>query len=209
MKRMFTTTAALAAIAGLAACQGAVPPIKLVPDQATMIAGVDVKGLMSSALYTANKDQLEKDQEALAMLGAAKECNLDPEKMNEVVIGLEPAGKNAVAIISGAGIGKEENINCIGGKIKEKQGKDPWALDDRDGKKVLNMDGGEAIGYLVNDNTIAVVSKGWIANVKQLIDLLRQIAAVAPVTRTRAAATAAADATRRGVVAVSGTVEVA
>ncbi|MEZ5244301.1 MAG: DEAD/DEAH box helicase [Acidimicrobiales bacterium] len=49
----------------------------------------------------------------------------------------------------------------------------------------------------------------FVRNIKQLIDLLRQIAAVAPEPATARAARHAADAIHRGVVALSGSVEVA
>ena len=47
----------------------------------------------------------------------------------------------------------------------------------------------------------------FVRDVEQLIDLLRQIAAVTPHAATRSAASAAADAIHRGVVALSGTVD--
>ena len=46
----------------------------------------------------------------------------------------------------------------------------------------------------------------FVRNIKQLIDLLRQLALVAPAAPTRSAAAAAADALFRGVVAASSTV---
>jgi ATP-dependent RNA helicase HelY len=49
----------------------------------------------------------------------------------------------------------------------------------------------------------------FVRNVKQLLDLLRQLATVAPDAATRATARAAADSVHRGVVAASGAVEVA
>ena len=49
----------------------------------------------------------------------------------------------------------------------------------------------------------------FVRNIKQLIDLLRQIAAVAPDPATARSARHGADAIHRGVVALSGSVEVA
>lgn len=171
MKRMFTTSCAVSALFVVAACQGgAVDPAKLVPDDAKMMAGIDVKGLMSSSVYKENKEQLEQDQEALQMLAAAKDCNLDPEKLNGVTMGIDPGSQNWVSVVSGEGVGKEDNLSCIHGKIKEKSGEDPWKVEDREGKKVLAFTDGDAIGYLVNANTVALVTNGWSAQVKELMD---------------------------------------
>jgi hypothetical protein len=170
MKRTFTVVATLG-LFGLVACQGgAGEPVKLVPDQASVIAGVDMKGLSGSQAYKDNKATLEKDEEAKQILEAAKACNLDPEQFSSVTFGMDPGSENVVVVIKGAGVGKAENVTCIQGKIKEKVGQDPWTMEEKDGKNVLTIAGGEGTGYLVDDNTVAVASKGWADSVKQLID---------------------------------------
>jgi ATP-dependent RNA helicase HelY len=66
---------------------------------------------------------------------------------------------------------------------------------------------GESLEVVLEDD---VVSGGdFVRNVKTLVDLLRQIAAVAPVRETARSASAAADALLRGVVAASNEVTVA
>jgi ATP-dependent RNA helicase HelY len=62
---------------------------------------------------------------------------------------------------------------------------------------------GEDLSALLDDELSA---GDFVRNVKQLIDLLRQMAAIAPVAATRSSAAAAADGLHRGVVALSGTV---
>lgn len=64
---------------------------------------------------------------------------------------------------------------------------------------------GETLGVLL-DSEPDMTAGDFVRNVKQLIDLLRQIAAVAPSAATRASARQAADAIHRGVVALSGSV---
>jgi hypothetical protein len=144
--------------------------VKLVPDQASVIAGIDMKGLSGSQAYKDNKAMLEQDKQAKEMLDAAKACNLDPEQFGSVTMGMDPSSDNVVVVVKGAGVGNAENLTCIQGKIKEKVGQDPWTMEDKEGKKVLTIAGGEGTGYLVDDNTLAVASKGWAGPVKQLID---------------------------------------
>ncbi len=64
---------------------------------------------------------------------------------------------------------------------------------------------GESLSVLL-DSDDDLTAGDFVRNVKQLIDLLGQIAAVAPTRRTRSTARTAADALHRGVVASSGTV---
>ncbi len=169
MKRTFPTTVALAAFFGLAACKGgSAEPLNLVPDQATLIGAVNVKGLMNSQLYKDNKDKLESG-ESKEMMEAAKACNLDPNGFDKIVFGVDPDSESVVFSVAANGVGKIENLECIGGKIKEKSGEDPWTVEEKDGKKTLSIDGGEAIGIPVSDNLLVVTSKGWESAVRELI----------------------------------------
>ena len=67
---------------------------------------------------------------------------------------------------------------------------------------------GESLGVLL-DAESELTAGDFVRNMKQLIDLLRQLAAAAPVADTQRAARAAADAIHRGVVALSGAVSAA
>jgi hypothetical protein len=172
MKRIVTKTLAVSVLIGLTACKGtggSADAAKLVPDGAQMIAGINVKALMSSKLYTDNKEMFEQDEEAKEAMEAMKACNLDPANLDSAVIGGDDK-EHFVAVISGEGIGVEANLQCMGDKIKEKTGEDAWVIEDKDGKKVLNIDGGEAFGHLVNDKMLAVAHKDWDAKLLELID---------------------------------------
>lgn len=67
---------------------------------------------------------------------------------------------------------------------------------------------GEELSVLLEDDD-EMTAGDFVRNIKQLIDLLRQVADVAPVPATARAARQAADAIHRGVVAISGSVEAA
>src|SRR5690606_10342652 len=73
-------------------------------------------------------------------------------------------------VLSADGIGKKENLECVQGKIKEKSGEDPWTMEEKDGRLVLDLDKGKDVGYVVDDNTLVVAGKGWADSVKELID---------------------------------------
>ena len=169
MKRTFATTTLAFALLGVAACKGGgADSAKLIPDAATMVAGVDVKALLGTKLYTDNKALIEQG-ESKEMLDAATACNLGTDKWKNIVIGFDMTKNQGAAVINADGIGKEENLTCINGKVKEKQGKEPFKIEDKDGKKVLTMEDG-SVGYIINEGTLVVASKDWAAPVKDLID---------------------------------------
>jgi hypothetical protein len=129
-----------------------------------------MKGLVGSKAYTDNKAMLEQGQNK-EMLDAATACNLGTDKWKSVTFGMDPTKEQFAFVVSADGVGKDENLNCVAGKIKEKAGKDPWKLEDKDGKKQLTMEGDKGeVGYIVNENTVVFASKDWAASVKDLID---------------------------------------
>ena len=175
MIRTLATTSCAAALLTLTACKGggaSGDAAKLIPDAATVVGGVNVESLMKSPLYTDNKEMLEKGDQKEAM-EAAKACNLGPDTWKSVVMGADPAGGNdkIAMVLTATGLGKKENLECIAGKIKDKNdGKAPWTIEEKDGKLVLNIDDGDATGYVVDDNTLAVAGKDWAGAVKELVD---------------------------------------
>ncbi len=165
MKRTITITLAATALIGLTACKGGggAAASKLIPEQASIMGGMDLGGLMGTSLYNDNKDKMDAD--AKEMMEAAKGCNIDLEKLGSVVFGSD-GGENVAVVITGAGIGEEANVDCIGKKIEEKKGSAPWT---RDGK-TLTIDEGKASAYLVDGKTVAFANKDWAGAVKDLVD---------------------------------------
>ncbi len=177
MKRKISVTFAAMALLGLGvslpACKGGASAAagKLIPEQATILVGVDVGRLMKTKLYVDNKAEFEKQSEYKEMAEAAKGCNLDPETaISAVTFGTDGKG-NFVAVVTGEGIGNEANLTCIADKAKEKNnGKVPFTIADDGGKKVLRMDNEDSIGFITDAKTVVVTSKSWEAAVKDLID---------------------------------------
>lgn len=173
MKQTTLVTLAATALLGLSACKGGANAAggKLIPEQATIMAGFDVAGLMKTKSYTDNKAMLESQREWTEVTAAAKACNLDPEKaLGSILFGTDGKAGFA-AVITGEGLGDEKNLTCIADKAKEKNGgKTPFTIADDGGKKVLRMEGGEGTGYIVDGKTVVFASKSWEAAVKDLID---------------------------------------
>jgi hypothetical protein len=178
MKRTFATTFVIALL-GVGACKGGSgDAVKLVPDSATFIGGVDIVALQKSDLWTDNKKYLEEG-EAKETLDAAKECNLGLDKWKSITFGVHhsafmgaagDAPPPGVVVLAADGIGKKENLECIHGKVKEKSGDEPWTMEEKDGGIVLDIDEGKDVGYVVNDNMLVIAGKGWADDVKALID---------------------------------------
>ncbi|MBZ5713498.1 hypothetical protein [Nannocystis pusilla] len=171
MKRTILTTLAATALIAIPACKGGASAAggKLIPEQATIMAGIDVGGLLKSKLYADNKAIAESQAGYKEVVEAAKGCNLDPEKaITSVLIGTD--AKDGVAVvITGTGIGDEKNLTCIADKAKEKNnGKVPFTIADEGGKKAIKMDDGT--GYIVDAGTVVIASKPWAAAVKDLVD---------------------------------------
>ena len=173
MKQTIFVTLAATALLGLTACKGGAAAAggKLIPEQATIMGGIDIAGLMKTKHYSENKAMLESQREWTEMSAAAKACNLDPEKaLSSILIGTDGKANFAV-VITGEGLGDEKNLTCIADKAKEKNGgKTPFTIADDAGKKVLRMEKGDGTGFIVDGKTIVFASKTWEAAVKDLMD---------------------------------------
>jgi hypothetical protein len=167
MKRTFTTTTIAVALAGLlSACKGgAGDAVKVIPEAATMVGGVDVAGLLSSKLYTDNLKAMVEEGPGKDALAALKECGLGLDKFKSVTFGTDgKSDKNSVYVVAADGIGKKETLECLA-KAKDKLGAE--LTIESDGKVVK---AGPLTGYVVNDNTLAVAGEGWASAVKDLVD---------------------------------------
>lgn len=165
MKRMFATSSLALVVFASAACKrdGAVDPIKLIPDGATAMGGVDVKAVVGSKAYQDNKAMVEQG-EGKEELEAARACQLGPETWQSVLVGLDTAAPDTktALVLRATGLGKRENLDCIAGKMKAAQGKDPWTMEEKNGRLTLAMTEGNYTGFVVDDDTVAVAGSGWV-----------------------------------------------
>jgi hypothetical protein len=165
MKTFATTTFAVALL-GVAACKGGGgDSAKMIPKTATVLVGVDLAALQGTQSWKDNKEMALKDGKEV--LDAMAACNLGLDKWKSVTVGMDPAGGNdKMAVVAIAdGLGVKANLECAHGKIKEKEGKDPWTAEE-DGK-VLKMDKG-GVAYVIDDNTVVMAGKDWAEDVKKL-----------------------------------------
>jgi len=131
---------------------------KLSPTDAALLAHVDMKGLSGSPLWAANKALMDSDPEVKKQMDAFTACNMPFNGFRTVDIGVGAEAKNIAVVATGGGIGKAENLRCLQDKLKDNQ----WKLEDvAGGKPRLVFDNGEAFGYLVDDDTLAIATKAW------------------------------------------------
>lgn len=140
---------------------------KYVPDSAVFLAHVNIKSISSSPMWGANKAAMENDPETKKTIEALKKCNLDVDGFDSLTMAGDE-NDHAVVIVVGGGMGVAKNLECVGESMKEDIGEGNWKVEDRDGEKVVVIDGGKQIGHMMDDNTLVVASSDWDATVKEL-----------------------------------------
>lgn len=141
---------------------------KFVPEDAVFMAHIDVKSISSSPMWGANKAAMQSDPDTKKAMEALEKCNLSVDGFDSITLGGDDK-EHAVVVVAGAGIGKADNLACVGESMKEDIGDGNWKVEDRGGEKVVVIDGGAQIGHMVDDNTLVVASKDWDATVAALI----------------------------------------
>ena len=162
------TTLAVSVLA-LPACSkgGGADAVKLIPDSAEMIFGVNPKAVTGSDVYKTYSEKIPDDGLKKATT-ALEGCNLSIDSLDALVVGVS-MDENATVVVSGKGIGNKENVVCLIDKMAEESGSEEKAeVTSVDGKDVVEQEDGRV--YLVNENTIAFATKGWQDAVAELID---------------------------------------
>ncbi len=138
---------------------------RLIPGDAALLAHVDMQGLHASPLFAANKAVMEADPEGKKQLEALTTCKVPLSGIQALDIGVGADGAAVSVVVSGAGVGKLENLRCL----KDTLGGSDWKIEEKDGKARLVFGPGEAFGNLVDDNTLAIVSQDWDAALQDRI----------------------------------------
>ncbi|HEY0134574.1 MAG TPA: hypothetical protein VGB85_10850 [Nannocystis sp.] len=139
---------------------------KFIPADAALLAHIDMKGLSGSPLWASNKAMMDADPEVKKQMEAFSACNMPFDGFRTVDLGVGAEAKNIAVVAQGAGIGKPENLRCLSEKMKDGD----WKLEEvAGGKPRLVFDNGEAYGYLVDDDTLAIATKAWDASVTSLM----------------------------------------
>lgn len=169
MKRIWTTSLAVCLLV-LPACKGgaSADAVKLIPDEAEFIVGLNPKAITSSEAYKSVQAELEAEPDFKEMMTTAEGCGVKPTEFDAIVVGANQA-EEFVAVIVGDGIGEDDKAVCIIKAIQKAGGEEEAAdVTKQDGKKIIQFTDGRA--YLVNKNMLAMATTAWEDKVGELID---------------------------------------
>jgi len=139
-----------------------VKPVKLVPEAASIIAGLDLAAVVAGPSWAKTKESLDAD--AKQAIEVATKCKVGPETWKVAVIGADPTTESVAMVLGATGIGKKETLDCIHAEVKAKNGQDPWTAS-ADGK---TLDMGDGAGHIVTDDMMVFASSSWGDAVKEL-----------------------------------------
>lgn len=142
--------------------------IALIPDQAQFVVGLSPKSITGSPVYALAAAELAGDPDFQSALSTFKDCGLNPDTFESVVVGASMT-EDFVAVIIGDGIGEDKNASCVIKNIQKLAG-DAQVADvvTQAGKKLIQFTDGRA--YLVDDRTLAIVTTAWESAVGELLD---------------------------------------
>lgn len=162
------STGGLASAATKAATGATSSGIALIPDQAELIMGLSVGTIMASPYYKLAEAELNKDPEVAKMLTMVKDCGLDPQKLESVVVGISQ-DENFVLVMVGEGLGEDAKAKCLIDGVQKSAGKGAAGeVETTNGKKSLTYAQGRA--YLVDGRTLAMTTTAWDGALVSLID---------------------------------------
>lgn len=148
------------------ACKGGRASLEqLVPDGATGMASIDAKALMKTEAYAkflGGLDALGDDAKATQVLDQLRdECELDLKTAEAAVMGFDVISKSVMGAVRMPNLGKLEALRCLDGVFETHGGDLKWELAEADGKATISIDGGEVLGWAMDDSTLVLSTKGW------------------------------------------------
>ena len=157
MIRVGTIGLACTVLLGAVACKSDMKrAIELVPDDATVLVGVDVAALHESPLG--------RTMAVRVLHGELKEaCSLGFDAWRSVVMGCDPDRyeETFVLVVSAEGIGTKTKLECLRSFAEKHLGRNPWTPREHDGRVELDIDfdNGTATGHVVDGNRLVIAPK--------------------------------------------------
>lgn len=137
-------------------------PLALLPQDASLVAHVDLAALRASPLWDKNRALLEADPDARRTLAALAACDLAFDGLRALDLAVAGDGTNVAAVLTGAGVGEPDKVACL-----ERQMPDRGLRVDRSGPEpVLALTG--ATGRFHDKTTIVFSTPGWDAAIADL-----------------------------------------
>lgn len=155
-------------VATLGCAPKAVAPMKLIPEGAVALAGVDLSALMATPMFKNNEQDLLGAPEVKTAMDAMKACKLDLTTGTKLLLGVADDQKVAFSLQS-KGIGVEANVTCLAQKAKD-SGANDVEFKDTNGKKSLVLGGGEGVCFLASADVLACASKDWVTDLTAILD---------------------------------------
>jgi hypothetical protein len=142
---------------------------QLVPDGATGMMSVDAKGVVQSALWGKLRSTAEAagDGKAKAVLDELRDgCKLDFEQVESLVMAFDAFSQSGMGAMRMPNLGTAEALRCADALVVKQGGKSLWTVGEEGGKATVTAEGGEVLGWALDDDTLVVSSKGWASAVQ-------------------------------------------
>ncbi|PRP94904.1 hypothetical protein [Enhygromyxa salina] len=142
-------------------------PIELIPNEASVIAGLTPTVFASSQLASQFAAELAAEPQFQQAKQALDGCGLELRSFESVVIGTH--ADEFVVALTGSGFGEDARALCMIEAAQRLVGAAPSAeISVDDSKKIIDFPDGRV--FLVNANLLVLATAGWQGQVGELID---------------------------------------
>jgi len=132
----------------------------LIPDGASAMMALDVRGIMKGAFGTELHAAITSTADGRDGLATLKACGLNPDDVERITMASDLKDGIVIAI-EAKGIGKTSTIDCLHDAIEKKVGSSPWTKTTKACTTALEFDGDDGVAYAAGKNTLVVASKSF------------------------------------------------
>lgn len=157
--------AAVAFVALLPACKSAkgveVDAALLVPKDASLVIGFDVKALRDSKLGGPIAESMATDPENKARLDGFAACNVNTDDFRGLIAG-SLTSETSMIVLESPGLGDEDVVRCVEKEIGKSMGQDSGLLlfETKGDVRTIPQEGGGQL-IILNKNAVILADAPW------------------------------------------------
>ena len=137
-------------------------PLALLPQDASLVAHVDLAALRAAPLWAKNQALLAADPDARRTLDALAACKIPFEGLRTLDLAVASDSRNVAAVLTGDGVGEPDKVACLEGQLPGRG----LRVDRAGAAPVLVLNG--ASGRFHDPTTMVFSTPGWDVAVDEL-----------------------------------------
>lgn len=133
---------------------------ELLPEDAVAVVGVDVDSLRVSPVFADVEPMLRATPQVALVLASLERCGVGLDVTRAFTLGVSEGG-DLLAVVKADRLGTPATLDCVSRRLESAIGMRPWTRRTHRCHTEIQLAGGQGAGVVVDEDTVAIASRGW------------------------------------------------